>query len=180
MQQAQGALLRRRANFANATAQRARTQELVKTDAASRALLDERVAEEKSAQGEVVIADANLKTANVNLGYTEITAPITGEVGRTKLTKGNVVGPGQRAADRDRQPRPDVCDVSGQPARVPESPAAGRDRKALQAGACRAHPVFRWLDLRPDRPDKLRRCDGGSRDRYRDGARDLAQPEWQR
>ena len=41
----------------------------------------------------MVIADANLKTANVNLGYTEITAPITGEIGRTKLTKGNVVGP---------------------------------------------------------------------------------------
>ena len=65
----------------------------MKTDAASRALLDERVANEKSAQGEVVIADANLKTANVNLGYTEIIAPITGEVGRTKVTKGNVVGP---------------------------------------------------------------------------------------
>jgi membrane fusion protein (multidrug efflux system) len=56
-------------------------------------LLDVRVADEKSAQGNVVIADANLKTANVNLGYTEITAPITGEVGRTKITKGNVVGP---------------------------------------------------------------------------------------
>ena len=33
---------------------------------------------ETGAQGEVVIADANLKTANVNLGYTEIMAPITG------------------------------------------------------------------------------------------------------
>jgi membrane fusion protein, multidrug efflux system len=41
----------------------------------------------------VVIADANLKTANVNLGYTEITAPISGEIGRTKMTKGSVVGP---------------------------------------------------------------------------------------
>ena len=48
---------------------------------------------QKGAQGAVVIADANLKTANVNLGYTEISAPITGEVGRTKVTKGNVVGP---------------------------------------------------------------------------------------
>jgi membrane fusion protein (multidrug efflux system) len=41
----------------------------------------------------VIIADANLKTANVNLGYTEITAPISGEIGLTKFTKGNVVGP---------------------------------------------------------------------------------------
>jgi membrane fusion protein, multidrug efflux system len=93
VQQAQGALYETQGKFANATAQRARTQELTKTDAASKALLDVRIAEEKSAQGDVVIADANLKTANVNLGYTDITAPITGEVGRTKLTKGNVVGP---------------------------------------------------------------------------------------
>ena len=71
VQQAQGALLEAQAKLANATAQRGRTQELVKTDTASRALLDERVANEKGAQGGVVTADANLKTANVNLGYTE-------------------------------------------------------------------------------------------------------------
>ena len=51
VQQAQGALLEAQGKFANATAQRARTEELVKTDTASRALLDERMAEEKSAQG---------------------------------------------------------------------------------------------------------------------------------
>src|SRR4029077_18550186 len=93
VQQARGALLEAQGKYANAAAQRARTEELVKTAAASKALLDERVGAETGAQGEVVIADANLKTANVNLGYTEITAPITGEVGRTNITKGNVVGP---------------------------------------------------------------------------------------
>jgi membrane fusion protein (multidrug efflux system) len=93
VQQAQGAVLEAQAELANATAQLARTQELVKTDTASRALLDERQGKQKEAQGGVVIADANLKTANVNLGYMEITSPITGEVGRTKVTKGNVVGP---------------------------------------------------------------------------------------
>jgi len=93
VQQAQGALFEAQGNYANATAQRNRTQELVKTDAASRALLDERIAAEKSAQGKVVVADADLKTATVNLGYTDIVAPIGGEIGRSKLTKGNVVGP---------------------------------------------------------------------------------------
>jgi membrane fusion protein, multidrug efflux system len=82
VQQAQGAVLEAQGKLANASLQRGRTQELVKTDAASRALLDERVANEKSAQGDAV-----------NLGYTEIIAPITGEVGRTKLTVGNVVSP---------------------------------------------------------------------------------------
>lgn len=93
VQQAQGDLLKAQGNLANATAQLARTQELVKTDTASRALLDVRTAEQKSAQGAVIVADANLKTANVNLGYTEITAPIRGEIGRTNVTKGNVVSP---------------------------------------------------------------------------------------
>lgn len=93
VQQARGALLQAQGDLANATVQLGRTQELVKTDTASRALLDERTARQQNAQGGVVIADANLKTANVNLGYTEITAPITGEIGRSRLTKGNVVGP---------------------------------------------------------------------------------------
>jgi membrane fusion protein, multidrug efflux system len=93
VQQAKGALLEAQGKYANASAQRARTEELTKTDAASRALLDVRVAEQTAAQGDVVIADANLKTAMVNLGYTTITAPISGEVGRSKFTKGNVVSP---------------------------------------------------------------------------------------
>lgn len=93
VQQAQGALLQAQGVLANATAQLGRTQELVKTDAELRAQLDQRTAAQKSAQGNVIIADANLKTANVNLGYTEITAPISGEIGRSKLTKGNVVSP---------------------------------------------------------------------------------------
>ena len=93
VQQAQGALLQAQGDLANATAQLARTEELVKTDTQSRALLDQRTAAQKTAQGAAIIADANLKTANVNLSYTVITAPISGEIGRSKLTKGNVVSP---------------------------------------------------------------------------------------
>ena len=100
VQQAQGALLQAQAKFANATAQRGRTEELVKTDAASRALLDERVGNEKEAQGDVVIADANLKTANVNLGYTEITAPITRRGRPHQRHQGQCRRTGQRPADR--------------------------------------------------------------------------------
>ena len=45
------------------------------------------------AKGAVMTAEANLRTAQINLGYTDISAPITGKIGRTSLTKGNVVGP---------------------------------------------------------------------------------------
>jgi membrane fusion protein (multidrug efflux system) len=37
--------------------------------------------------------EANLSTAKINLGYTDIVAPITGKVGKTNVTKGNVIGP---------------------------------------------------------------------------------------
>ena len=37
--------------------------------------------------------EANLRSAQINLGYTDISAPIAGKIGRTSLTKGNVVGP---------------------------------------------------------------------------------------
>ena len=104
VQQARGALLEAQGKYANATAQRARTEELTKTAAAPLAQLDERLAAEKGAQGQVVIADANLKTATVNLGYTDIVAPISGQIGRSKLTKGNVVGPDSGVADHDCQP----------------------------------------------------------------------------
>jgi membrane fusion protein, multidrug efflux system len=92
-QQARGTLVQAQATFANATLQRARTQELVKSNTAPQAQLDERVAAEQNAQGQIVIADANLKQASINLGYTTITAPISGEIGRTKFTKGALIGP---------------------------------------------------------------------------------------
>lgn len=90
---ARGALIAAEGQYANASAQRARTQELVKTDAAARATLDQRIAAETTAQGEVVTSNANLKTAQIDLGYTQIQVPITGEIGRSRFTKGNVVGP---------------------------------------------------------------------------------------
>ncbi len=93
LQQAQGALLQAQATLTNASVQRARADELVRTAATSVATRDERLAAERNAQGGVAMADANLKTATIQLGYTTILAPITGRIGRAKVTKGNVVGP---------------------------------------------------------------------------------------
>ncbi len=93
VQQAQGALVQAQGALANATVQRQRAEELVKTNATPVATRDQRIAEEQDAQGKVISADANLLQAKINLGYTEITAPISGRIGRTAVTKGNVVGP---------------------------------------------------------------------------------------
>ena len=93
VQQAQGALLRAQSEYTNANLQAQRAQELVKTSAASVAERDKRVAQEKSAQGDVVTAGANLRTAQINLGYTVINSPINGIVGKANVTRGNLVGP---------------------------------------------------------------------------------------
>ncbi len=93
VQQARGALLQAQGTYANASLQRKRAEELVKTSATSVAERDLRVAQEQNAQGAVIRADADLRTAQINLGYTTITAPITGRIGRALATKGNLVGP---------------------------------------------------------------------------------------
>ena len=93
VQQAQGEVLRAQGQLTNATLQRQRSDELVKTGAQSVAVRDERVAGEQTAQGNLASAQAALQNAKINLGYTEITSPIAGRVGRSAVTKGNVVGP---------------------------------------------------------------------------------------
>jgi membrane fusion protein (multidrug efflux system) len=92
-QQARGALLQAQGAYTNASLQRQRAEELVKTSAVSVAIRDDRIAAEQNAQGAVITADAELKTATINLSYTEITSPIAGRISRSALTKGNVVSP---------------------------------------------------------------------------------------
>jgi membrane fusion protein, multidrug efflux system len=93
VQQARGALLQAQGTYTNASLQRQRAEELVKTNVTSLAVRDQRVAEEQNAQGAVVRAAADLQTAQINLGYTTISAPVTGRIGRALVTKGNLVGP---------------------------------------------------------------------------------------
>ena len=57
---------------------------------------DQALAADEQAKGAILTDEANLQTAKINLGYTDITAPIAGKIGRTNVTKGNVVGPRQR------------------------------------------------------------------------------------
>lgn len=93
VQQAQGDFYKAQGQYQFAVVQRQRAEELVKTSATSVATRDQRIAEEKTAQGNALAAAAALKTAQVNLGYTEIAAPISGQIGRSAFTAGNLVGP---------------------------------------------------------------------------------------
>lgn len=93
LQQAQANVTRNEAQLKNATLQRERADELVKTNAIPIATRDDRVTAEKTAQGNLAAVEADKKTAEINLGYTEINSPINGKIGRTSVTPGNVVGP---------------------------------------------------------------------------------------
>jgi membrane fusion protein, multidrug efflux system len=91
--QAMGALDRSEAGLQLAVIQRKRAQELLERNSGTVVARDQAVAEEKRANGSVLSDQAALKTAQINLGYTDIASPVAGRVGRTAVTKGNIVGP---------------------------------------------------------------------------------------
>ena len=62
--------------------------------------MDNAVAEELSARAHLAEAKANLTTAQINMGYTQVKAPIRGRIGRTAYTKGNLVNPASGALAR--------------------------------------------------------------------------------
>jgi membrane fusion protein (multidrug efflux system) len=93
VEQAAGALERSKASLALAGLQRKRAEDLLAKASGTVVARDQAVAEEEGAKGTLMTDEANLRTAKINLSYTDIVAPIAGKIGRTSLTKGNVVGP---------------------------------------------------------------------------------------
>ncbi len=93
-----------RANLASAVATEKlakldyeRSKELVARKAVSQAQLDQDLAQYEGAQATVAARKAELSLAEINLGYTEIRAPITGRIGKANETKGSLVGPSSEA-----------------------------------------------------------------------------------
>jgi membrane fusion protein (multidrug efflux system) len=65
----------------------------VRAGAVSATDLDASVSAELEAKAQLQEEEANLKKAELDLGYTTIIAPINGRIGRTAYTQGNLVGP---------------------------------------------------------------------------------------
>ncbi len=93
LQAKQAALAQANAQLTNATITLGRAQTLLSTPAGQRSTVDDAVATQRSDAAQVMGAQANLQTSQINLGYTDITAPIAGKIARTLVTSGNVVGP---------------------------------------------------------------------------------------
>jgi RND family efflux transporter MFP subunit len=92
------ALASAQAQLENATAQRqlaqaqlARAGSLRKNDFVAASTYDERLAELRSAEAAVETANAAIRSAQLDLEWTHVTAPISGRIGRNAVTEGNLV-----------------------------------------------------------------------------------------
>src|SRR6266403_1355301 len=70
-----------------------RAQYLLKTVAGQQSTVDSALSNERSLAAQIEAAKAQLQIAEINLGYTEIRAPIDGKISATDVTEGNVVSP---------------------------------------------------------------------------------------
>jgi len=92
---AQATLARAQANATQASAQAERYKPLIEANAISKQDYINAVALQKSAEADVAAAKAALQTAQINLGYASVTAPIAGRIGRALVTEGALVGQGE-------------------------------------------------------------------------------------
>ncbi|TDV08351.1 efflux RND transporter periplasmic adaptor subunit [Paraburkholderia caballeronis] len=88
---AKATLARAQANLVSTTAQANRYKVLVASNAVSKQDYDNAVAAEGQAAADVNAGKASVDTAQINLGYTDVTSPITGQVGISQVTPGAYV-----------------------------------------------------------------------------------------
>ena len=70
-----------------------RAQDLLRKQVGPQSNVDTALAAERSLAAQIEGAQAQLYIAQINLGYTEIRAPIDGRISSTSVTEGNVVSP---------------------------------------------------------------------------------------
>ena len=94
LQQMQGNLMRDQALLANAKVDLKRYVQLVKDDSIAEQQLDTQRALVDQLVGTIQADEGQVKTAQMNLVYTHIIAPVTGRVGLRQVDQGNYVTPG--------------------------------------------------------------------------------------
>ncbi len=91
---ARATLARAEAALAAANALASRYEGLVATNAISKQTYDDTVAGQLASRADVAAAQAAVRTAEINLGYTRVTSPINGRIGRAAVTEGAYVQQG--------------------------------------------------------------------------------------
>ena len=91
LQSAEASLARAEATAASARTTVNRYQPLVRARAVSQQDLDNAVATLRQAEADIASARASITTAKLNLGYTQVNAPIGGRTSRSAITPGALV-----------------------------------------------------------------------------------------
>lgn len=84
---------RARAKSQLAGADSRRGQRLLAQDAVAKEEAERLVSEAKSAEADLVAAEAALRAARLNLSFTRVISPIDGRVSKAMITRGNLVSP---------------------------------------------------------------------------------------
>ncbi len=95
LSRAEASLAKAEASLKQARVTVERYTPLVKSGLVSRHEYDSAVADQASARADVAGAEAALETAELNLEYTTVEAPIAGRIGRALVTVGALVGQGE-------------------------------------------------------------------------------------
>jgi membrane fusion protein (multidrug efflux system) len=88
---AKAAMARTEAALKESKARAARYEELVKINAVSKQVYDEAVATLGQNEADLLATRAAVQTAELNLGYARVTAPISGRIGKALVTEGALV-----------------------------------------------------------------------------------------
>jgi len=130
---AQADLAGARAVLANAQAEQKRARQLVDTKLISQSQFDQREAARLQAEASVASAEAAVQTAELDLSFTRVTAPLAGRVSYRRLAPGNLV-----VADTT----PLTTIVTENPIRfVFDAPEAALLKYKREAGGARGSPV---------------------------------------
>lgn len=95
LQAAEAELAGAKSNYDRAKIEYTRAQTLYKEKAGAEADVVKWRVEKELANAEILRAEARVTRAELNLGYTQVTAPLTGRVGRNEIDIGNLVGEGE-------------------------------------------------------------------------------------
>lgn len=96
VERAEAQAMAARSRLAHAKSEHERSQRLWDDRAIAQRELDERTNNLHEAEANLRAAEAALQSARLNLGYTQVRAPIAGRIGRIEINAGNLVaaGPG--------------------------------------------------------------------------------------
>ncbi|GAA64205.1 multidrug resistance protein mexA [Pseudoalteromonas sp. BSi20311] len=92
------AVARAEASIASSKSKASRYKELLEIKAVSQQDFDEADAAYKQAQAELLTAKAQLKSAQINLDYSHVSSPISGQISKSNVTVGALVSANQTTA----------------------------------------------------------------------------------